>query len=418
MPSLRFLAAAGLAAACSTATPSAPDADAGGGPVDAEAPPAPPPVELGRHAVAVLETRRVVPSPGLPEGARALSSNNNLDVVRHEGRVYLAWRTAPDHFASPAAVIYVVSSADELQWTFEAKLAVGSDLREPRFLSLGGRLFLYMARLGVDRLAFEPKEILAVERASDGTWSQPSAVYEPRFIAWRTKVERGTAYMTAYLGGENIYLFNGKPLEIHLLTSTDGRAWTGVDPAGPAVLQGGGSESDFTLGDDGTLYAVVRNEAGDESGWGSKICRAEAGAIGSWSCTPDPKKYDSPLMFWHDGEAYLVARRNVTADGKYDLGLREYAPQTQTVKYQAAYSDAPKRCALWRWVQAEKRIAFVLDLPSRGDTCFASVLRGARESQLVIYDYSSDTEGPDVPWSVGQRGPTYVYRHVLDFARR
>ena len=27
-------------------------------------------------------------------------TNNNLDTVQHGGRVYLAWRTAPTHFAS------------------------------------------------------------------------------------------------------------------------------------------------------------------------------------------------------------------------------------------------------------------------------------------------------------------------------
>ena len=37
--------------------------------------------------------------------------------------------------------------------------------------------------------------------------------------------------------------------------------------------------------------------------------------------------------------------------------------------------------------------------------------------KVVIYDYSSDIEGPELPWSAGQRRPTYVYRHELAFAR-
>lgn len=63
-------------------------------------PPPPPKSEPGRHDVQVIETRRIVPSPGLPPEAPAFVSNNNLDVVRFEGKVWLAWRTAPDHFAS------------------------------------------------------------------------------------------------------------------------------------------------------------------------------------------------------------------------------------------------------------------------------------------------------------------------------
>src|SRR5215471_2315342 len=62
-------------------------------------PPAPP-VELGKHVVRLLQTERVVPSDGLPPEVVAQQANNNLDVVRHsDGRVYLAWRTAPSHFA-------------------------------------------------------------------------------------------------------------------------------------------------------------------------------------------------------------------------------------------------------------------------------------------------------------------------------
>jgi hypothetical protein len=57
-----------------------------------------------------------------------------------------------------------------------------------------------------------------------------------------------------------------------------------------------------------------------------------------------------------------------------------------------------------------------LDLPSRGDTCFPSKLDVAAPDRVVIYDYSSDIEGPELPWSAGQRRETYVYRHELAFA--
>lgn len=50
-----------------------------------------------------------------------------------------------------------MSSTDEQHWRFETSFATGSDLREPRFLSLGTRLFLYLSRLGSDPFAFEPQ---------------------------------------------------------------------------------------------------------------------------------------------------------------------------------------------------------------------------------------------------------------------
>ena len=75
----------------------------------------PPPVaEPGRHDVQVMETRRIVPSAGLPSSAPVLVANNNLDVIRFGGRAWLAWRTAPDHYASDRTLVVVVSSADEI----------------------------------------------------------------------------------------------------------------------------------------------------------------------------------------------------------------------------------------------------------------------------------------------------------------
>ena len=79
------------------------------------------------------------------------------------------------------------------------------------------------------------------------------------------------------------------------------------------------------------------------------------------------------------------------------------------------YSLTPKRTALWRYVQGEDRFAFVMDLPSRGDTCFPAVLDGVRPGERVVYDYSCDLDGPDLPWIRGQRGHTFIYRHLLGF---
>lgn len=417
-------ALAALLAACGE-TPVDPDAGGDAGPIDV-APPPPPPAEPGRHDVEVIETRRIVPSEGLPPETPADHSNNNLDVVRFGGRVYLAWRTAPDHFASPDARIHVVRSDDEITWTHEVSFAVGSDLREPRFLVLpdggsgaGERLFLYVTRLGVDRFDFAPMGVHVSERAAGGAWSDLELLPGlERHLAWRTRVLRGTPYMLAYLGGEMIYDFVDDPMiRVDLLTTADGRAWSPVSAARPSVYVGGGSESDFALADDDTLYGVIRLEAGDSTGFGSRVCTGSASDVTDWTCVTDPRKYDSPIVFWYDGEAYMIARRQLTESGHYDLmGPGSFV--RRLVDNQLAYSNSPKRCALWRFVPGEQRVAYLLDLPSRGDTCFPAVIDGASPDELVVYDYSSDVDGADVDWSTGQLGDTYVYRHVLRFTAR
>ena len=379
--------------------------------------PYPPAVESGRHHVEVLSTEQMVPGPAVSGDAEALNSNNNLDVVRHDdGRVYLAWRTAPDHFAGSETSIHIVSSADEQSWRHEASFAVGTDLREPRLLSFEAGLFIYISKLGVERTAFEPMGVFVSQLGDDGSWSELVEIEElSGSIVWRTRIEGGVPYMVSYRGGEHIYLFDGIPLEIELRTTTDGFVWTPLNASRPVVATGGGSECDFTLGDDGSLFAVIRNEAGDSSGFGSYACRAPASDITDWTCHPSPRKPDSPLMFWFDGEAYMVGRRQVTPDGAFDLGGEHASLEAHALSNQLRYSLSPKRCALWRYLPEEDRFGFILDLPSRGDTCFAGVIEDSDPQQLILYNYSSPIDGPDLKWIEGQGGNTRIYRHVLRF---
>lgn len=377
-----------------------------------------PPAEPGRHDVRVVETRQVVPGPGLPAEVAPGASNNNLDAVRHsDGFVYLVFRTAPHHFASPETAIVVVRSRDEVRWELEARFHLGTDLREPRLLSLGNRLLLYVSRLGRNAMAFEPQGMSFAERDPDGAWSGLEPMGPRGVMGWRARMLGETPVLFVYSGGESIYDGTRPRLRVALWKSEDGRSWQPFDPERPFAYEGGGSEADGVLGDDGTFYGVIRNEAGDARGWGSLVCRAPAAHPARWECRPDPRKYDSPFAFWHDGEAWFVARRNLRATGEYDLGCGR-GWFLRTAWNQVNYSLTPKRTALWRYVQGEDRLAFVLDLPSRGDCCFPAVLAGERADERVVYDYSCDPEGPDVAWLRGQRGRTNIYRHVLRFARR
>jgi hypothetical protein len=386
----------------------APDADLR----EPSEPPEPPRIE---------DIRAVVPGANLPPEVLLQRANNNLDLVDHDGRLYLAFRTAPNHFASASTRLYVVSTEDEISWRFEGEFFEGTDLREPRLLSLNGELFLYYAVLGTDRLAFEPQGMKRSVYEGPGRWSEPEWFYGEGFIPWRVKVlpdEPGVAYLVAYIGGENLYEVDGEAVSVHWLRTTDGRSFEPAAPDAPdapVVLRGGTSETDFTRLADGTVIAVARNEAGDaEVGFGSKICRGEAASPGVWRCAADVRRFDSPLVFAHEGRVYLIGRRNVTPSGAFDLGRDDLPLAEQSVLYAADYWNKPKRCSLWA-IDAEALTAtFVLDLPSKGDTCFASAVPRGPDRYLV-YNYSSPVDGPDVGWLTGQAGPTLLYRQMLVF---
>jgi hypothetical protein len=355
------------------------------------------------------EQIQVTPGHGMPAEAASMPSNNNLDVVRHEGRVFYAFRTAPDHFASSETRLHVVSSEDQDSWDYETSFYMETDLREPRFLSWEGRLFLYFAVLGTDALAFEPQGTM-VSVYEDGTWSDPEWLFQDSLIPWRTRVMNGDPTLIGYTGGDEIYDQDGMPaIEVKWMTSTDGLDWTG-----PTVWTGGGSETDFAFRDDGSLVAVIRNEAGDAEGFGSLVCSAPSDALTDWTCAHDPKKYDSPLVFEHGGEVWLIGRRNLTDTGDFDLGRDDLGHEEAFLNYSVDYWQNPKRCSLWRVDGDALSVEFVLDLPSRGDTCFASILE-VDDKTLEVYNYSSDPSGPDLSWLEGQKGETNIYRQRLTF---
>jgi hypothetical protein len=374
--------------------------------------PPPPQSEPGAHPVRVISTRRIVPSSELPAGVDVQTANNNLDVVRHsDGRVYLAFRSAPNHFASTDTVMYVVSSADEEHWRLDARFALGRDLREPRLLSYHDHLWLYVSRLGEHSFAFSPQGVSFSELRPGGGFSPLTPIYEPGFLLWRARVVNDRPILIGYSGGENLYRIGGS-MDVEVLTTKNGHDFS---PAfsHKQVLEGGGSETDLSLLGDGSLMAVVRNEEGDRDGFGSKLCRAPSNDLGAWKCVSDRRKFDSPFTFTRNGEFYAIARRNLTPDGAYDIAGE--GAMLRYARNEIDYIARAKRCALWRFDQAQQKLVFVLDLPSRGDTCFPAAIDTADPHELAVYDYSSDIDGPELPWAAGQRRPTFIYRHVLHF---
>jgi hypothetical protein len=366
---------------------------------------------------ALSEAVTVVPdAASMPAGVVSQLSHNNLDIAWHDGRLFFAFRTGPSHFASDQVMLYVVSTTDQQHWLLEASYALGKDLREPRFLAVGGKLLLYFARLSEIMFTFQPEATMMSEQLAGCRWSEPVEVDlaggKPGFIPWRARNVDGKGYLTGYVGGENVVGLAEGSIDVYWLATEDGRSFEPVVPGQPVVMTGGSSETDLAFLDDGGVVAVSRNESGDEVGFGSKICRAEAGALGDWTCAHDPRKYDSPLVFRHGQDVYLIGRRQVANDGHYDLGLDDLSLEEQAAEYETAYWTTPKRCALWKVDPTALRVDFVMDLPSNGDTCFASILPLSGD-QYLVYNYTSPLDDPELPWNDAQFGPTSIYRTTL-----
>ena len=114
-------------------------------------------------------------------------------------------------------------------------------------------------------------------------------------------------------------------------------------------------------------------------------------------------------MFRHRGDVYLIARRQVTETGHYDLEERDLSPADQTSDYEFEYWITPKRCALWKVDPDALAVDWVLDLPSAGDTCFPGLV-DLGDGRYLVYDYTSPLDGDlDISWMEAQFGPTEIH---------
>lgn len=361
------------------------------------------------------EARFVVPARGLPVSP-VLASNNNVGIVHHEGRLYFGWRTAETHFAGTSTRMHLMSSDDlGLTWKAEATVFMETDMREPLFLSLNGRLFFYFFEAGTDRFSFEPKKQWRMERKADGTWTEREEFGVEKEISWAIQHRNGAAWRTSYIG--NHYRL-GEPSQIELsfTRSDDGITWQPISGNG-VVYTGGVSEAAFEFMPDGTLWAVTRNEDGDTTGFGSHVCTAPPDALGTWTCSAksDPERYDSPKMFRHGKELFLVARRDV--GGPFDQGRTDLSFADQQLQYLAAYSGRAKRTALYRINQDLRKVEWVFDFPSAGDTSFPSIVR-LDAHRFLIANYTSPLDHDlDRSWWNAQNAPegTKLYLVELTF---
>lgn len=355
-------------------------------------------VPAGTWTPTVSAPEFLIPSDALPIPTSV--SNNNVSVLVAGDTTFLAWRTAPTHFASADAELHVIASRDGGPWEHEHTIAVGADVREPSLVSFEGTLSLSFFELGTNPGAFEPKRVWRSERCRAGEWTDAVIEDAPR-VPWDVKVRGGELLRTSYTGDH----YQPDPvLEVHFERSPDGgTTWTPVGDE--PVYTGGNSEVAFELDADGALWAVTRNEDGDDTGQGSMVCTAPADATGVWDCpaVSDPQRYDSPELFRHGEDLYLVARRDIGGAFGEDEGL-------------LPYSARPKTTALYRLDRDERRVVHLFDLPGAGDTAFPAVWRTGPHTWRLA-NYTSPLDEPDISWFQGQTSPrgTQIYLATIEF---
>ncbi|MCS6905564.1 MAG: hypothetical protein RML72_11880 [Bacteroidia bacterium] len=338
---------------------------------------------------------------------KTMNSNNNVDVTQFEGRYYMAYRTAPFHYASRKTRLHILSSEDGNNWVCEKVIHTGRDLREPRFLNFNGTLRLYYCELGNHFLKFEPQYIWTICRNKDGSWSEAQNIGLDGFVPWRLRMYHGVALLSAYYG---VGLYKGgRNSQVRLFRSADGIHFSPISEE-PQIAHSGATEAEFIFDDSGNLWGTVRLEFK-----GSLIAFAPKDNISCWHGKFDGRKFDSALMFKHGKHIFLVARRNV--DGNFSKYPR-LLPKFLHNKYNSVrYILCTKRTALFRLDQEKSQIIHLFDLPGKGDTAFPAIAPIDQNTYLLM-NYSNDVEGADTPWLLGQWRKSHIYSIKLTFEQK
>ncbi len=315
------------------------------------------------------------------------------DLVRFGDRYYGCFRSSATGHIGFDGRVKIISSPDGREWRDEFTFGVENrDLRDPHFVVLGNRLFLYVGSWLVTpetpRLRSSSDEILSqdfelntqlgycVYTDGDGSWYGPRSI-EGTYghFVWRAAAYDGRAYLVARRKRDFVQTVGyeeARPvMEGVLLASDDGFAFHTVS----IIQECNGNETAIAFEEDGTLLAVARTS---RSG-AADLYRAAPPYI-QWEKTPLPYFLGGPMLVrW--GTDWLVGGRRPYGEG------------------------APKTALYWL---DDDTLVHAGDLPSGGDTGYPSFVPSSDTAGLLAYYSSHQGSGNKLP-------PASIY--VADLAK-
>lgn len=354
---------------------------------------------VAAQCVHVSDWQKIIPEDNLPLEVKTRNANNNLDIIQFKDRYYVAFRTAPSHFASSKAAIYIVSTTDFQNWQFEKHIYLKSDVREPRLYKNDDTLFFMFFKGGKNMFKFQPNGIFQTHFFAD-KWTEVSELKLPLgYVPWRTKYHEGLFYLSTYDGSAEYKL--SEPAESRFFVSKDGYKWDSLSLYPQQYHVRAVAENEFVFLPNGDMWGIARHEFD-----GASLFYAKKEALADWKLWFSKHKFDSPYLFSHHGVPYLIARRNLDGDGTYYRKKEKY--KSNLVRY----SFTKKTTALYAIDTTSKALIHIMDLNSTGDCAFAGVAP-INDSSYVVLNYSSDINKKSKNWIEGQLGKTFIYKATL-----
>src|SRR5262245_17245972 len=367
--------------------------------------------DAGAAPASFATDQRIVYSDGLP--------NENTAMTRLRGRILLAFRGGEHgQIGSASAHINIFESRDRGRtFTFLSEvnandLPGGRDIRDPKLVQVGGRLFLYaISRTPGFHYRDLGGQAWAVRAEStDGgrTWTPPVKTYadidatgkETFWGFWRYTERRyvkagrsrRTLFATGYQDGD---------IAVGLFASDDGITWekrstiiaSYNNVPSEAELQFFGKNHD-------TAVALVRLDNQDILADGqAAICTSHDPFV-VWECG---RRIEQRL----DGPTWVVRRANGRM--RNFVFARKHLPCTfkRTAIYELRGDLADPGGAI--------EVCEIQDLESSGDTAYTSLAPLSRNRSLLAW-YSSPVD-QELPWFQGISSPSDIWLADVDFTR-
>jgi hypothetical protein len=314
--------------------------------------------------------------------------NSNTDLIYLNGSFYLVHQTSPSHLGSQQSRLVVRKSRDARSWEKAAELKVGrGELRDPKFASIGRRLFLYALRNKA--WTAEPYTTVYTFSEDANTWAPLVEAQPEGWLFWRPKtLDSATWYAPAY------WHEHGSSI---LLKSTDGINWSAVS----TIYEGErNDETAVEFLPDGRIIATARLEGSSRVFGDPNACTLIATASPpyvNWSYAKSRvTRLDGPCLFRHDGQVFAVGR---------------YQPQRARPFWHTGSIFSKKRTSLF--VVTEDSLVYLADLPSAGDTSYAGAV--LLEDGVYISYYTSPTDR-DLPWITGMLTQTDIMMAKISLA--
>jgi hypothetical protein len=355
--------------------------------------------------------QRIVYSDGL--------HNENTEMIALHGRILLMFRGGEQgQIGSARAHLNIFASRDhgrtftKLSEVSANDLPGGRDIRDPKFVKVGHKLFLY----AISRLpGFHYRDFLGQAwtiraESSDGgrTWTAPVKTYadvdangQETFwgfwrYTWRHYVDGGTHRRTLYATG-----YQDFDQAVGLFASDDGVTWqkrstiisSYDDVPSEAELQFFGRNDEIAV-------ALVRLDDQDILADGQTAICTSHDPFTSWECG---RRIEQRL----DGPTWTVRRSH--GHIRNFVFARKHLPCT--FKRTAAYELRGDLTD----PTAPIEVCEIQELMSSGDTAYTSLAPLGRTRSLLAW-YSSDVH-QELPWFEGISSPSDIWLADVDFDR-